>query len=320
LNFIDEFLTDRMGLFSFLRKNKQESASDDNAFYSRAEEAPGATRGRGKRRQGKQAAQSDASDDPVLPEKKRARRRLIGAVALVLAAVIGLPMILDSEPKPLADDIAIQIPSKDKLLPPPLNARPGNPPAASRIAASASLDPKEEVIAPPAPDAMQAGTKMTQPILEAAAVSPANDEAAKEDKPVVKPAKPAKETKAVTADKTDHTALASAKPDIKTKTVEKNDDAARARALLEGKSDPLAAEKKPAKFVIQVAALATKEKIDELQGKLKSAGIKSYTQKVATASGDRTRIRVGPFASKEDAEKMRARIVKLGLNGTLVPA
>jgi DedD protein len=302
-----------MGLFSFLRKNKQESASDDNAFYSRAEEAPGATRGRGKRRQGKQSAQSDATDDPVLPEKKRARRRLIGAVALVLAAVVGLPMILDSEPKPLADDIAIQIPSKDKLLPPPTNARPGNPPAASRVAASASLDPKEEVIAPP-PDAAQAATKTTSPISEAA--PRADEQAAKEDKPVVKPAKA---PKAGAADKAaDHTALASAKPD--TKAVEKNDDAARARALLEGKSDPQATEKKPAKFVIQVAALATKEKIDELQSKLKAAGIKSYTQKVATASGDRTRIRVGPFASKEDAEKMRARIVKLGLNGTLVPA
>jgi DedD protein len=305
-----------MGLFSFLRKNKQESASDDNAFYSRAEEAPGATRGRGKRRQGKSGAQSDASDDPVLPEKKRARRRLIGAVALVLAAVVGLPMVLDSEPKPLADDIAIQIPSKDKLLPPPTNARPGNPPAASRVAASASLDPTEEVIASPAPDAVQAASKTTSPTFEAAAIPRADEQAAKEDKPVVKPAKA---PKAVAADKAaEHTALASAKPD--TRAVEKNEDAARARALLEGKSDPQAAEKKPAKFVIQVAALATKEKIDELQSKLKTAGIKSYTQKVATASGDRTRIRVGPFVSKEEAEKMRARIVKLGLNGTLVPA
>lgn len=69
-----------------------------------------------------------------------------------------------------------------------------------------------------------------------------------------------------------------------------------------------------------MAALATKEKVDELQTKLKGAGIKSYTQKLATASGQRIRIRVGPFGSKDEAEKVRARIVKLGLNGTLVPA
>jgi DedD protein len=315
LNFIVGFLTDRMGLFSFLRKNKQESASDDSTFYSRAEEVPGATRGRGKRRQGKQAAQSDASNDPVLPEKKRARRRLIGAVALVLAAVVGLPMILDSEPKPLADDIAIQIPSRDKLLPPPANPKPDTPPTASRVEASASLDPKEEVIAPPAPDTAQAAAKTPSPTPRLAVAPRAEEEAAKEPRPVVKPAK------AVVADKAErveHAEHVAAKADPR--TVRKNDDAARARALLEGKVDPQTAEKKPEKFVIQVAALATKEKIDELQSKLKGAGIKSYTQKVATASGDRTRIRVGPFPSKDEAEKMRARIVKLGLNGTLVPA
>ena len=58
----------------------------------------------------------------------------------------------------------------------------------------------------------------------------------------------------------------------------------------------------------------------ELQDKLKNAGIKSYTQKIATGSGDRTRIRVGPFGSKEEAEKVRARLTRIGLSGTLVPA
>jgi DedD protein len=53
---------------------------------------------------------------------------------------------------------------------------------------------------------------------------------------------------------------------------------------------------------------------------LKDAGIHSYTQKVATESGERIRIRVGPFASKEEADRMRTKIVRLGLNGTLIPA
>jgi DedD protein len=104
------------------------------------------------------------------------------------------------------------------------------------------------------------------------------------------------------------------------RNADKAADAARAKALLEGKADPTAAEKKSGKFVIQVAALATKEKVNELQTKLKDAGIHSYTQKVATEAGDRTRIRVGPFANKDEAERIRAKIVKLGLNGTLVPA
>ena len=90
-NITDRFSINRMGLLSFLRKNKQESRSD-STFQTRAEEDSDAVRNRGKRRTGKER---NKAPDPVLPEKKRARRRLVGAVALVLAAVVGLPMILD---------------------------------------------------------------------------------------------------------------------------------------------------------------------------------------------------------------------------------
>lgn len=304
-----------MSLFSFLRKNKQESASGESTYYSRAEEDSKAVRSRAKRRGGKDS-QDDEALDPVLPEKKRARRRLIGAVALVLAAVIGLPMVLDSEPKPVADDIAIQIPSKDR----PAGGAIARveAPAGAKVSPAASLDPKEEVVDPVT---VQAERKPAP--AEAATTTEPPAAKAKDD------AKTANEPAGNVPDKADKAAspVQAAKADAKPAEANekadksgKSDDAARAMALLEGKPDPKAAEKKAGKFVIQVAALATKEKIDELQGKLKGAGIKSYTQKIATASGDRTRIRVGPFDSKEEAEKVRARIVKLGLNGTLVPA
>jgi len=300
-----------MSLFSFLRKNKQESASGESTYYSRAEEDSKAVRSRAKRR-GSKDSQGDEALDPVLPEKKRARRRLIGAVALVLAAVIGLPMVLDSEPKPLADDIAIQIPSKDKPAGGVI-ARVG-PAAGAKVAASASLDAKEEMVDPAT---VQAEQKPAQ--AEAAPADPIVAKAKEDAKPAKEPAKSAPEKAAAPAP----VAKADTKPvevHEKSDKADKTDDAARAKALLEGKPDPKAAEKKNQKFVIQVAALATKEKVDELQGKLKGAGVKSYTEKIATASGDRTRIRIGPFTSKEEAEKVRAKIVKLGLNGTLVPA
>ena len=311
-----------MSLLSSLRKNKQEASAEDSTFYSRAEEESKAVRRRSKRQE---KGKDSEPVDPVLPEKKRARRRLIGAVALVLAAVIGLPMIFDSEPKPVADDIAIQIPSKDKPVPPSATARPAAP--ASRITASASLDPKEEVIDTPAttensqPAASQA--KATEAV-PAVVVAPAAMLAAKgKDDSVKAPAdsQPAK-TEAKPERKIEPKTEAKPESKHEPKAVEKkSDDGARAKALLEGKPDPArSADKKPGKFVIQVAALATKEKIDEVQGKLKSGGIKSYTEKVATQSGDRTRIRVGPFASKEDADKAKARILKLGLNATVMPA
>jgi DedD protein len=306
-----------MSLFSFLRKNKQESASGDTAFYSQAEDAPSTERSRSKRKAG-----SVANDkiDPALPEKKRARRRLIGAIALVLAAIIGLPMILDSEPKSLANDIAIQIPSKDK---PSSQSRSSSHqsamPAAASVSASNSLDPNEEVINPPAhfpANAKPASQPATKPA--DAALAPAAD----------KPKDAGRTPSAIKAVATEKQAIhepvvkAESKPDYKLalNKTEKLDDSARALALLEGKADPKAiADKKTGNFIIQIAALASKEKVNELQTKLKDAGIKSYTQKVSTNSGERIRIRVGPFANKDEADKVKARISKLGLNGTLVP-
>ena len=276
-----------MSLFSILRKNKQESASDDTAFYSRAEEESQAVRSRTKRK----SAQSNTPADPVLPEKKRARRRLIGAIALVLAAVIGLPMILDSEPKPLADDIAIQIPSKDKSAK-SADAKPAAVSTDRQL--DSSLDAAEEIVDP----------------------APTQANALPAQRPASPPPAPAK---AKEADKPNPATQLAPTPKADVKPAEHADDSARARALLEGKPDPKSADKNSGKFVIQVAALATKDKVDELQAKLKQAGIKSYTQKVATESGERTRIRVGPFSSKEEAEKVRTKIVKLGLNGTVVP-
>ncbi len=336
-----------MGLFSFFRKNKQESASGQGEFLSRsAGESSAAQSSRNSRSAGNSRKSSragkDESVDPVLPEKKRARRRLIGAVALVLAVVIVLPMILDSEPRPLADDIAIQIPSKDGK-----DAAKDTVADAKPAVAAAAAQPKEEFV-DPATLAPAAEKPAIAPGAPAMPSGPANAQLAKPSEPVApvaeKPAeKPEAPKVAAKADtkadaksdvkdtksaakpaehKDDH--KKDAKETAKPKAADQPDDAARALAILEGK--PATADKKPApaatggKFVIQVAALATQEKIDELRGKLSSAGIKSFTQKVATQSGDRTRIRVGPFATRDEADKMRVKINKLGLNATIVSA
>lgn len=311
-----------MGLLSFLRKNKQESRSD-STFQTRAEEDSDAVRNRGKRRTGKER---NKAPDPVLPEKKRARRRLVGAVALVLAAVVGLPMILDSEPKPVTDDIAIDIPSKDKRTQAGA-VRTAPPPVASaaKTPGSAGLDKDEEVIDP----------ATLPPPVDAGPSTAARSEMPQLVKPEPRPRpEPKPEHKAEPRPEATRPAKAEpkteTKPDRKTelahtRPVEKIDEASRARAILEGKPEPKAEaraepEKKSGRFVVQVAALAAQDKVDELQGKLKSAGIPSFTQKVSTDGGSRTRIRVGPFSSKEEADRVRAKLSKIGLAGTLVPA
>ncbi len=86
--------------------------------------------------------------DPTLPEKQRARRRLVGAIALVVAAVIVLPMVLDSHPKPVTDDVQIDIPNR-----PSHQAAAANDEDASDVQAGVAHDepPASEPAAAPTP-------------------------------------------------------------------------------------------------------------------------------------------------------------------------
>jgi DedD protein len=95
-----------MGFFSFGNK-------EDAAPTRRGRTSAAAQRSTGRERRPERRGDQETLLDPTLPEKQRARRRLIGAIALVVAAVVILPMVLDSHPKPITGDIAIQIPNRD---------------------------------------------------------------------------------------------------------------------------------------------------------------------------------------------------------------
>jgi DedD protein len=307
-----------MGLFSFGSKNKQDTVrdsghfvKDDDAAYGerartkRASHAgEGASRGRGR-----------AGADPILPEKKRARRRLVGAIALALAAAVGLPMLLDSEPKPLGADIAINIPSKDKA-------------AALPVPAAATVDSGEEIVEPadaqlaatvPATAAAQPATVATLPAdpqplrtLDTARPEPVAPKAEPKLEPKPEPVKPEPKRK---PEAELHPKVA----DLEAKKIEKpavkpaQDEAARALAILQGKPAVQAAGPSQ-KYVVQVAALATQQKADELQGRLRAAGVSSFTEK----SGELIRVRVGPY-TREEGEKIRSKLIAMGLSGSLVP-
>lgn len=97
-----------------------------------------------------------------------------------------------------------------------------------------------------------------------------------------------------------------------------SDEAARARALLEGRTPvnaPVAASTLPdqGRFIVQIGAFAEADKAREVRLKLERAGIKTYAQVVETKDGKRIRVRVGPFDGKAEAEKAAARIKGLNL-------
>lgn len=317
-----------MGLLSKFGKNKQDAAGEDSGYYRAQDDRALDDKARSKRASsaGADAAprrnSSKNTPDPVLPEKKRARRRLVGAIALALAVAIGLPMLLDSEPKSSVSDIAINMPSKDKpgeplnggpaVAPAPALEQPVAPapapattkPAAAApsartvapvAAAGASLDKGEEIVHVPAKPAV------TEPAKPPKAAEPKATEP-KVAKAEVKHPEPKPEPK---------------KPEPKPEAKPAHTDDARAMAILEGKPTEAAPS---TKYVIKVGAFAAKEKVDELQRKLSEAGIKSYAQKVNTANGELTSVRVGPFPNKDEAEKVKAKLGKLGLSGSLTPA
>lgn len=94
--------------------------------------------------------------------RKRARRRLIGAVTLVALMVTVLPMVLDNEPKPVGQDIAINIPSQQntgfppKTAPPPVVTAPAVSPAPARPPVPAEA---EKRAAPKPPEPKQAAPR-----------------------------------------------------------------------------------------------------------------------------------------------------------------
>jgi DedD protein len=106
-------------------------------------------------------------------------------------------------------------------------------------------------------------------------------------------------------------------PKATEKPAEKAHDAAKAQALLDGKDaakKPSAAASAPTgRFIVQVGAFADVLKAREARHKLEKAGLKTYTQVVETAEGKRIRVRVGPFESKADVDKVAAKIKKLDL-------
>ena len=298
-----------MGLFSFLNKNKQEAADEDSSYVARDDDAAASARARSKRASSanepaaRRTKDGRAAVDPVLPEKKRARRRLVGAIALALAVAVGLPMILDSEPKPLATDIDIRIPAKDRAPPQPLPAP---------VATGETLDTSEVIVPPPnsyVPPAASRDVAEVRP----AVLKPDPSVEARMNKPDVKPdVKPADRPADKPAVKVADVKPA-AKPELRS---DPKPDAERALAILEGKPADKPASNQ--KFVVQVAALATQEKASELQAKLRAAGVPSFTQKGTGASGEVFRVRVGPF-SKEEGEKIRPKLARLGLSGNTVP-
>lgn len=211
-------------------------------------------------------AEKTTKTDDVNLLKRRGRRRLVGAIALVLAAVIVLPMVFDSEPKGSAPPVSVRIPSEDE----------------------SGFTPKVTPKGPALPE-QKAPEKLAEKALEKPAAKAPEPPPAPVEKPAGKVVeKPAEKQAAKAVEKP-----APAKPVA-------DEERKRAETALTGGEQ----------FIVQAGAFADPTDVVE---KLKAAKIPFYTEAVAVKQGTVTRVRAGPFASREAAEKALSQLKNLGL-------
>ena len=251
--------------------------------------------------------QSDPADKPTkrsrTPQaesievmRRRARHRLMGAAVLVLLGVMGFPLLFDTQPRPIPVDVPIEIPDRGKVAPLVVPARqsdadqakPGNVAAASgaqsragaeRVAASAALGDGEEIVA-------SSHSSRSAPKASSAASPAPKPEAKSAGATAVKPAK--------------------------------TEDGARSKPAAEVRPPAAPDRTDDERFIVQVGAFADADKAKEVRLKLERAGLKTYTQVVDAKDGKRTRVRVGPYASRAEADKAAARIKGLDLSASVL--
>ena len=252
--------------------------------------------------------------------RRRAKHRLIGSVVLVLAGVIGFPLVFDTQPRPVAVDIPIEIPGKATLK--PLVVPSATAPALSTSAAAA-LPPPAVASAESVPPVTPSGRPLGEKVAAAASLTPEEeiipskpvraqlDQASSATKSEVKPV-------VVPLPKVEAKAKSDAKPSA-------SDEAARARALLNGTApapSPTSAAANGGelseRFIVQVGAFAEVVKAREARLKVEGAGLKTYTQVAETTGGKRIRVRVGPFATRAEADRAASKIKTLGLAAAIL--
>lgn len=268
--------------------------------------------------------------------RTRARHRLIGASVLVVLGVIGFPLLFDSQPRPIAVDIPIEIPDRNTVKPlaTTIPIRAGSAVVVDEPDAGKPIDsPKSPLASVSAPSLSTNASPTSRLVAGAVSVAPHPQTVASSKlapKPEAKadsrhepklPEKPTVKVAEKAVEKVPQTT-------ITPKVVTPVDDGAKARALLEGKESPtvsavaapLAAVVPAAsgRFVVQIGAFSDAAKAQEPRGKLERAGLKTYTQVVQTKDGKRVRVRVGPFDSKAQAEQAAQKIRQLDLQAAIL--
>jgi len=257
--------------------------------------------------------------DAVQQARTRARQRLIGAIVLLGIGVIGFPLVFETQPRPIPVDVPIEIPRRDSL--PPLAMPPARAPARPAPSDTTANAPAVPTSAPASATAGR--TPMPATRSGESVITESSADAGREINPPARPtpseraaSRPVAQASAAEAPRrAASTAVAAAPPAPAAPASRSTADGERARALLEGRPVASADEQR---FVVQVGAFADAEAARETRKNVEKLGMKTYTQVAQTSAGSRIRVRVGPFASRGEAEAALAKAKAAGFNAVLL--
>ena len=240
---------------------------------------------RSKNTSAEESSQDEAQSMDSL--RQQARHRLIGATVLVVVAVIGFPLVFDTKPRDVAADIRIDMPERESArashptaVPVPDKQALDSPPASQTVVPEADKTVSENVAV--ADKTPPADTDVKPPVVKTPDSKPANTASSDNNK-----SKPSSGSGNAAADT-------------------KNS----------AKAEPAAAAAD--RFVVQVGTYSEEAKVKEVRAKLEKAGFVTYIHVAKTKEGKRTRVRIGPFAVKEEAQKILGKVKALNFNPALL--
>lgn len=303
---------------------------------------------------------SDSAADASLAEKKKARHRLVGAIALCLVAAFVVPMLLESEPRtglrslpmtveaaanstradqpwirpPVADEAARSVmPDQVVMLEegaagqPATSGQgapraPGDQPSVNLPDLSARTGQDPETPATPAvpPSSPQPARSAASDTAAGRGRAAAGQDAANQ----ARPARPATAPSGNTTQRPANAPLpkplpmtqggaqsdADSRPDVLARLIDQVDSGSNAARPT--------ARQQSRRFLVQVGAYSNVKSARAAVDRVAKAGLNAYQETVKTSNGDWIRVRVGPFASREDAEQAQQALKRAGVTAALI--